>query len=121
MNKLKASDLRIGNVIMFHDVEDGDMPLAIDWQEIKAVTKDPERFNAYHSPIPLTEEILLKCGFEKNHDGIIHCNIAGVFVFYLPTTQRIVIGSDFAVKKHYLHELQNLIYAKLNEELTINL
>ena len=75
-------------------------------------------------PIELTEEILLKCGFEKREDGD--------YNLFKYSEVDIVICSDFSSWKcdginfsvnyiKYLHQLQNLYFALTNKELEINL
>jgi len=76
--------------------------------------KEPE-------PIELSEEILLKCGFEKR---------MGLFVFgyfeigldgfdFVNNEKTIRINKCLSLKIKYLHQLQNLIHALTNEELTV--
>ena len=89
------------------------------------------------SPIPLTEEILLKCGFEKN--GL---TMSGAEWYEY---KRPFIGwGDYRICKRsenewaftlecvspptnaiatiqYLHQLQNLVFALTGKELTVNL
>jgi len=65
------------------------------------------------SPIPLSEEILLKCGFKfiGGYFYLNNCNAIGFdlkFGFYHKGT---------FVKIESLHQLQNLIFALTNEEL----
>jgi hypothetical protein len=79
------------------------------------------------NPIPLTEEWLLKFGFERHHfdysNGVIYIKDVpnnnefkwGVYPFEL--------GSGFIINKSknlkYVHQLQNLYFALTNEELTM--
>ena len=65
--------------------------------------------------IPLTEEILLKCGFGK-WLGLYSQN-----TFTLSTNNHIEYEhTQTSVKIKYLHELQNLYFAIKKEELTIH-
>lgn len=73
-------------------------------------------------PIPLTEEILLKAGFEKD---------TGEFYLYKDITVRKTYYSDdfwrFIFKQQrikdikYLHDLQNTIFALTGEDIKIEL
>jgi hypothetical protein len=76
-------------------------------------------------PIPLTEDILLKCGFEYQDD-------LGIFFKGLFEIQKLRLGIDlrerfeamlydFNPSLDYLHQLQNLYFALTNEELIISL
>lgn len=122
---IKIGELRIGNYL--HDRENRLCKV----ESISIGLKDSvvgEAFKAHaivggltslpHKTIPLTEEILLKCGFEryefdngqyrfKNRLIVIR---DGKFVDY---------GSDVIITS--LHQLQNLYFSLTGEELTINL
>lgn len=72
-----------------------------------------------YKPIPLTEEILLKAGFEQQTSVIFSLKHYMLYVgvnfadFYYHGNMIKVI--------HSVHELQNLIFALTGEELEINL
>lgn len=70
-------------------------------------------------PIPLTEEILLKCGITKwiNTTFEIRKNLDDTFSIYAWVSGK----SIFICHLKYLHELQNVIPFLTNEELTVNL
>ena len=74
------------------------------------------------NPIPLTEEILLKCGFKKRSDG--HFNM------FKHSEVDIIICNDFSSwqcdginfsvnRIKYLHQLQNLYWCLVGKELNI--
>jgi hypothetical protein len=79
-------------------------------------------------PIPLTEEILLKCGFRK-----VKVQGVGSYQYYLNIWKyyRISIRQDMCIylpwlpnngyAGKYLHQLQNLYFALTQQELEINL
>ena len=127
---MKAQDFRIGNlvtdsignIIIISNVLDwcvnmnfnemsGDRVSEIDIEELL--------------PIEITEKILLKCGFEKiNKDGVYYA------------LNQIRIDSDFepftfdnegfgwvtiGVKLNHLHQLQNLYYTLIGQELEVNI
>ena len=69
------------------------------------------------NPIPLTEELLLKCGFEKHTWGIV--------TYYSPLFE---LGADFHLKGvdyniqvKSLHQLQNLYFDLGGQELEVKL
>lgn len=71
-------------------------------------------------PIPLTEELLLKCGFEE-HDNVFHSEL-----FIYNNGNLTIIADDYnnvgkTIKVCYLHQLQNLYFALMGTELEIQL
>lgn len=67
-------------------------------------------------PIPLTPEILQKCGFKKNNvrNGYYHSKLE-LSVYF--DDKKLSILSFERYEKLYLHELQNLVFALTGEEL----
>lgn len=113
--------LEVSNTIYFISAKAG----KIDYQG--KVTSENDCFE----PIPITEEILLKCGFEKKeetaydkyeinpHDGrVIEVAIytSGIDVFV-----RYICGGCHLRSIKYLHELQNLVSVITKKELEIEL
>ena len=73
-------------------------------------------------PIPLTEEILLKCGFEynKHYDSYVkETDKASEFI--IRAKDFVMCDIDLIVKLRHLHQLQNLYFALTGEELEIEL
>ena len=133
---MNANELRIGNLI-YKPIPKKDMPIEIveilsindsfDYLDVKNkdgyITESCE-LNKF-IPIPLTEEILLKCGFEYQDD-------LGIFFKGLFEIQKLRLGIDlrerfeamlydFNPSLDYLHQLQNLYFALTGEELNVNL
>lgn len=110
---IQANELRIGNwVEKFTDWEDSLGYSPILPEEFLAIHTKPERVN----PIPLTEEILLKCGFEKYGDfWYVLGNIK------IEVTTRGYFRFSGYVRIYHLHQLQNLIFALTGEELEVEL
>jgi hypothetical protein len=116
-----AKDLRIGNFVYLTDKEKV-------WEILDGYEIDKCEENLFTQPIPLTEEWLVKFGFEFsedesseekkvyfdnwNHDVIIRENIVK---FYIVNTCETCY--DVAIK--YVHQLQNLYFALTGEELEI--
>lgn len=69
------------------------------------------------NPIPLTEELLLKCGFKKHKWGIV--------TYYNPLLELDVDfhlkGVDYNIQLKSLHQLQNLYFDLSSQELELNL
>lgn len=123
---IKQNELRLGNYVKtIHDTLD-----IIKVTEIKesVIYSDKTKGISYGSllPIPLTREILLKCGFEQsewdNYSTFrnLFCQEGSIVISL--KNKYIEIGDltlDFKIK--HLHQLQNLYFALTNEELKINL
>jgi hypothetical protein len=119
---IKANELRIGNLIKYNDggvfrvISIHEFGLDVE-DDIETAYTEYEKF----SPIPLTEEWLLKFGFEKD-----------VAAFYLDINTVLFVSyndDEFVHLKSnhletiasikYVHQLQNLYFALTGEELTI--
>ena len=81
-------------------------------------------------PIPLTEEILLKCGFEKDDNGLDMCDpeYEDWFEMGFPGIGRLseaegnsIVDDSGEIRINYLHQLQNLIYCLSGKELEVKL
>ena len=137
---IQANELRIGNNIL----------LLGEVCTIECISNLPKRKEMYwiktkefidtkiihFKPIPLTEEILLKCGFQirdKNYSlnyggesmrfAILETNIKNPFILYFHgrfgfNTESGRKDGDFCIT--HFHQLQNLYFALTNEELTFN-
>jgi hypothetical protein len=124
---MKASELRIGNYILFS--EDNTI-FEVGSIEEKGYTVQNEEettwIEAYQfEPITLTKKWLLKFGFEinrqtKENNNIWRCNctqgnfdIEQIIGFFLWD------NNSYSPKIEYIHQLQNLYFALTGEELTI--
>lgn len=131
---IKPNELRIGNALEYF-VEDS---LAesewilniVDADDIALACKD-EYFNKYYRPIPLTPEILEKCGFEKIESqkqygwyiSIGNRELCWCYADYISLEFKVGQLDDFGdtikdINCKYLHQLQNLYFALTGEELT---
>lgn len=122
---INANELRIGNIVYYDSAEGDLLTNRIDWQDLKWVSEDEKGFNLVHSPIPLTEEILLKAGFEKvsNESEALKYSLNGFdLVFtYDEWTWSPIQGAKIGTNIKYIHQLQNLYFALTGEELKIEL
>ena len=124
---MKANELRIGN----HIINDGCICEILflhggkyDYCGLK--TRQGGEINAHLDlikPIPLTPEVLGKCGFEsgetvfrKRDNLVISKDLSWIGIY----SDRMDDDAVFNCPK-YLHELQNLFFALTGEELEINL
>jgi hypothetical protein len=106
---MKSNELRINNYYL---------AFGVDLKQVETLTKDKILID--FTPIPLTEEWLLKFGFYKNIDtelfekGGFQIEISVLkCLFYLPEF------GDWHKEIEYVHQLQNLWFALTGEELTI--
>ena len=117
---MKVTELRINNWVQFKHTE---TPVRVDLGDfVMAREYKDERLDDYE-PIPLTEEWLLKFGFNKVSDIWEFWKNSGWdlrqhklenkwWLFY--------VGQDLdCVRIDYVNQLQNLYFALTGEELTI--
>jgi len=117
-----SSELRIGNWVTvignFEQIEE----ISKDYFETKSVISMCSDDETEPKPIPLTEEILLKCGFVKDGD-LYHNNIA----LHLGSDGTFNYNVNFFEYSNlqeikYVHQLQNLyFFLTMGEELNIEL
>jgi hypothetical protein len=121
---MKATDLRIGNLVNY-EISEGDvLPNVIDWQDLKWLSEDEQGFNLFHNPIPLTEEWLMKFGFVKGKFDNYVLVLDNEFskISYWSNSKKIELSNTRettwgAVNCMYLHQLQNLYFALTGTEL----
>lgn len=111
---INAKELRIWNWAIYHG--ETDMPCQLDAQDIFNIATGYMENDKLHSPIPLTQEVLEKCGFEKNKDGDYEC-MNGVKLYQDEGKNFFNINSDFLTHFGSLHQLQNWYHANTGEEL----
>lgn len=125
---MKAQELRIGNCVMFRDIEHqitGTWGDKIKFGPMSFWSNETEVF-----PIPLTPEILRACTFEYEDMGDdspyerwICKDYNELWVWnYNNEEWMICLGNGFEQGGfHSLHQLQNLYHALTNTELQISL
>lgn len=122
---LKESELRIGNIIqlVFSDHTNIGIVESISTQSIQLNViysdgKNKLADNSERQGVPLTEEWLLKFGFEGHGEGIMQ-DIYTLKYFNVQNSEAgfLHLGSQVALR--YVHQLQNLYFALTGEELTI--
>jgi hypothetical protein len=110
---IKANELRLGNWIYNNNVEYQVTPYVIEelWASVRG----------WVQPIPLTEEWLIKFGFESFHKR--DFKKKGLFITTYFATPQTLVDDDFGNKRvlelKYVHQLQNLYFALTNQELEI--
>jgi len=126
---MEANELRIGNYVYCNfTTNQPDKIDTIDLVDFDIInTKDGNMEN--YKPIPLTEEILLKCGFDRDRDG---WYLSAEYKLYNPLNPMgMPSGKYYIMTFHdkiiavkatiYLHQLQNLYFALTGNELTVSL
>lgn len=141
---MKANELRIGNLVLekrkckisgICGMPDKDTILDV-YRSVNGVYDNYVVFDDFPttmpiealSPIPLTEELLLRCGFEKSVDSY---SVGGVTLVLLNDAFSLLHGLDFDVfnaiikfkncEVEHLHQLQNLYFSLTGEELDVKL
>jgi hypothetical protein len=129
---MQANELRIGNWVLMQNTMEDYYPMPIeDGCQISGGDK--------YEPIPLTPEILEKCGFESDawdempdettsytlpvFDDRGDYYASAVLRSKYPFTSVIVDAQEYKVSRqyNYLHQLQNLYFALTGQELEVNL
>ena len=113
MGNLQANELRIGNWYL---------SFGVDLKQVESITKDKILID-FH-PIPLTEEWLLKFGFEYHHKIISRrfYNIGNLFAEVGGDGRTAIYGTlagELMCFVNYVHQLQNLYFALTGEELIL--
>jgi len=128
---IKENELRVGNILNYITSENDIVTAIIDWQDLKWINEDPKGFNLVHGAIPITEEWLVKFGFEKDLDGSFVFGLISIFkdkrlkqnvYIYTESTQSLSDGQWVVIndlKLQQVHQLQNLYFALTGDELTI--
>jgi hypothetical protein len=135
---MKASELRIENLIYDtngrvstveeikrHPSCERDYDYIVSFNELGRTTVYVEELK----PIPLTEELLLKFGFEINELSVYSYASNGsigiykgspIFHYVLSSTSDSLNGYIYhTIEIKYVHQLQNLYFDLIGEELTI--
>ena len=122
---MKATELRIGNLLNYQTAEGDILTTTIDWQDLKWISEDEQSFNLIHSFIPLTEEWLLRFGFKAHtYEDEVFGFVLNDFGYINEYQFRIHNFIDFdamiipkAIKT--VNQLQNLYFALTGEELSL--
>lgn len=108
---MKAAELRIGNITKRIKTGEVFTVIAID---ISSVAHGMLALEG----LPLTEEWLLKFGFEKKSEGKFEHNV-NPLIIYKNERMGFYYGEAIGISHNYVHQLQNLYFALTGEELTI--
>lgn len=124
---MTPQDLRIGNTVLYYGKE----VTVLELTERLCRISHHDGYTWYHNikPIPLTPEILERCGFDSidRDDNNMNVNYTRTkdpqywIQEHLDTAQFIFYGKDNSIEKVIvnLHQLQNLVFALKGKELEI--
>jgi hypothetical protein len=107
-----SSELRIGNWV-YEGIKE---PLQI------SLGNDDLWHTQNFDPIPLTPEILAKCGFKNGNNEVANCDLWNKY--WLGDFELDNNGNDFDYETtsiKYVHQLQNLYFAIVQKELDVTL
>ena len=109
---IKSTDLRIGNWIEYEPFDGLGF-------EIIQVQELPFNEGSNQKPIPLTEEWLVRAGFEKAIDSNLWVNDSYYQLTFNSQIGASLYEDEYWIKSNiiYLHSLQNLYFALTGEEL----
>ena len=118
---MTANELRLGNWVKTEYKEIGNIKITEISESV--IYSNKTKGISYSSllPIPLTEEILLKCGFNKNELGgyIMYTELGSMLCIYkdgsFRSNERYI---DTKIK--HLHQLQNLYFCLVGKEFDVN-
>jgi hypothetical protein len=119
--KLTAKDLRVGNWVQ--------NKFGTPYQVTASIILEFSNFGVKDEPIPLTEEWLLRFGFEfigyggnksYSHKFKSEENYGGGFQISMIKGWRYHANLGHMVYIEYVHQLQNLFHSLTGEELTLN-
>ena len=122
---MKASELRIGNLIYVDSklrYVFGTIYKTIQHNYHSKNSTYSENYENECEPIPLTEEWLLKFGFEKElgWDNMVYFNNNGMHIYLCENGKESWLEYENDIVLKSVHQLQNLYFALTNKELIIN-
>jgi len=131
---IHSNELRIGNWVYnanyknkfptkVHGIDEIGIDPQLEFEDIHC-SIGYESLLSNLEPIPLTEEILLKCGFvniESKTVDILKFFGGGITVCYDKVDKYYYIKLHSNIELKHLHQLQNLYFALTGEELKIEL
>ena len=118
---MKANELRLGNLVLYSDKNETPIPTTINIDISDLILLNNSVKDVLYEPIPLTEEWLLKFGFEKKEGYYdrYYYSIDGMNIKIDDDMFETEVGECLYKSIKYVHQLQNLFFAINDEELTM--
>lgn len=121
---MKANELRIGNWVTY---KNGNEQSTIEFVNFDFIANNAIHINMFFEPIPLTEEWLLKFGFEKDSNrpylwcyDISSIEREGLIIMWSQNKGSFYFNcSARSIELKYVHQLQNLYFVLEGLELKI--
>ena len=119
---MKATELRLGNLIRFNDLIQPEKIVVIDGYFFWSFRDGKYDVSNYYHPIPLTEERLLKMGNAIKGRFPNEVDIYDRFRFIWKESYKYwyvvtIESKEYLTKIEFVHEYQNFIFALTGEEL----
>ena len=123
---IKASELRIGNLVEYQSIAGNYVNDIPKWTLLEILSVDilgVEEFSDHYRPVPITEEWLLKFGFALDNERIKSSNYVEYAIgnFILASHNRIdywiLLGTEVKIKS--VHKLQNTYHIFKDKELKL--
>lgn len=129
---MEVKELRIGNYVLDDEgtickicrLQSSEYTAYDGVEEIDVYIQIEDRYfeTQFVVGIPLTEEILLKCGFVENGDtSQFHLDEQIVSFNKLDGANFWIMDTDIGIRCKYLHQLQNVWFVHKGKELTVSL
>lgn len=129
---MNANEIRVGNGLNYKLSNGETIYTVVTDTIIMRAVQFSSDFNNWFSPIPLSPEILEKCGFELNRNNELSIEIndiashlelmSGTGGFYYPSFTQTPQGDEertvYFNRINSLHQIQNLYFSLCGEELT---
>lgn len=119
---MKAQELRISNIVEYLIRDEMDAkkewwePSQIDAQDILWLSQNPD--DEDYRPMTLTEEWLVRFGFEKSPIGWFTMPIGSLTIYVDMAAKTVMFSNIVLTNFQHIHRLQNLIFDFTGEELT---
>lgn len=118
---IQANELRIDNWIYLNNC--AKKIIWVKYNSTCVMNEYPSAIVALDriKPIPLTEEIIIKCGFERSeYNDYRHPVLIGTLTLYKGVAE-LHISDLYSAWVNNLHQLQNLYFALCGKELEVTL